>query len=283
MIVAGRLAPKRYLIGPNLFPIYAFVLKMVLLWIIVPVFVFIVGPATLATHNGALGTAIGMTIGNLWSALFIAAGTITLVFVVIERTAATAKGECKWDPFKLPPIRKQERRTSLFEVVCDLSFNFVGLIWLLLIPQNHFLILGPAASFLKPGPIWHTYYWAIVAGAIFGMARCVVALAEPRWTWLPALGSLLQNAFTMIVLKFMLDAAGHTGSGAWHPFVVVQQTMTTAESIRTSAIVNVSILLSLLGMWVGLAIALPIQTWKLIRRIRGNDSTRPQSATVHAT
>jgi hypothetical protein len=44
MMVASRLGPQRHLIGPALFPIYEFVLKMVLLWILIPVFIFIVGP-----------------------------------------------------------------------------------------------------------------------------------------------------------------------------------------------------------------------------------------------
>ena len=44
MVVASRLGPKRYLIGPALYPIFTFVLKMVLLSIVVPVFIFIVGP-----------------------------------------------------------------------------------------------------------------------------------------------------------------------------------------------------------------------------------------------
>src|SRR6516225_5174904 len=39
MLVASRLGPKRHLIGPTLFPIYWFVLKMVLLWILLPVFI----------------------------------------------------------------------------------------------------------------------------------------------------------------------------------------------------------------------------------------------------
>jgi len=56
MIVAGRLAPKRYLIGPTLFPIYAFVLKMVLLWIIVPVF---------SLHRGTGNT--GHASGRPWN------------------------------------------------------------------------------------------------------------------------------------------------------------------------------------------------------------------------
>lgn len=44
MIVAARLGPKQHLIGPALFPIYLFVLKMVLLWILLPVFIFINRP-----------------------------------------------------------------------------------------------------------------------------------------------------------------------------------------------------------------------------------------------
>src|ERR1700735_1733035 len=42
MMVAGRLGPQRHLIGPALFPIYEFVLKMVLVWILVPVFFFFI-------------------------------------------------------------------------------------------------------------------------------------------------------------------------------------------------------------------------------------------------
>jgi len=281
MIVAARLAPKRYLIGPTLYPIYEFVLKMVLLWILVPVFVFIIGPVNLATHNGELGTAIGLTVGNLWSALFIAAGTITLIFAVIERSAAFAKTECKWDPLKLPPVRKQERKPSAVQTICELAFNFFGLIWLLLIPQNHFLILGPAAGYLKPGPIWHTFYLPIVAVAAYSVLRCVVTLAQPQWPWFPALGNLLQNAFTLIILKFMLSAAGHYSGAVWHPFVVVDQAATSAQSLRVSAIVNASILIGLLGTWIGLCIAVPIQTWQLIRRLRNGAPNKEQAAALH--
>jgi hypothetical protein len=281
MVVAGRLAPKRYLIGPTLFPIYAFVLKMVLLWIIVPVFIFVVGPATLATHQRELGTAIAMTAGNLWSALFIAAGVITLVFVVLERTAATAKGECKWDPFKLPPVRKEARRPSAFQTVCELTFNFFALIWLLLLPQNPYLVFGPAAAFLRPGPIWHTFYIPIVALAAFAILRCLIALAQPQWTWFPTLGNLLQNGFTLIILKFMLTAASHTPGGSWHPFVVIYQGVTSAESLKVSAIVNASVLLGMVGTWIGLCIAVPIQTWQFMRRLRDRASGTERAAALN--
>lgn len=282
MVVAARLAPKRYLIGPTLFPIYTFVLKMVLLWIIVPVFVFIIGPATVATHVGEPGAAIAMSLGNLWSALFTAAGVITIVFVVLERTAASAKAECKWDPMKLPPVRKRERKPSLLETFCELVFNFFGLVWLLLIPQNHFLILGPAAGYLKPGPIWHTFYLPIVAVAAYSVLRCVITLAQPQWTWFPVLGRLMQNVFTMIVLKFMLIATARVSGASWHPFVVIDQAAHSSQLLHVSGIVNASILIGLVGMWIGLCIAVPIQTWQFIRKLRNGTPGKGIAATVHA-
>src|SRR5271170_2565078 len=103
MMVAGRLGPQRHLIGPALFPIYGFVLKMVLLWILVPVFIFIVGPVNLVDGAADWPGAILRTFGDLWSGLFIAAGIITLVFAILERTSAHLGAECKWDPLKLPP------------------------------------------------------------------------------------------------------------------------------------------------------------------------------------
>ena len=162
MMVAGRLGPQRHLIGPALFPIYEFVLKMVLLWILVPVFIFIVGPVNLAQGGGDWGAAVLNTFGDLWSGLFIAAGIITLVFAIIERTSAHLGAECKWDPLKLPPVRKDERKPSLLKVVCQFGFNIFGLVWLLLVPHYPFLILGPAAAVLKAGPMLHTYYLPFV-------------------------------------------------------------------------------------------------------------------------
>ena len=91
---------------------------MVLLWILVPVFVFIVGPVNLVQNGGNWGLALLTTFGNLWSGLFIAAGIITLVFAIVERTNAHLGAECKWDPLKLPAVRKDERKPSLLKAVC---------------------------------------------------------------------------------------------------------------------------------------------------------------------
>ncbi len=282
MLVAGRLGPKGYVIGPGLYPIYLFVLKMVLLWIIVPVTIFIIGPVNLVNSSGQLGAAIGNTMASLWSSLFVSGGIITLVFAILERTNAHVTHECKWDPSSLPPLQKQERKTSMVQALCELAFGWFGIIWLLLLPNYPFLILGPAATFLKPAPMWHTFYLPIVLVAVFGLVRSGMILARPQWSWFPSLSKLLQTALSLIVVHFILNAAGHAPSGNWHPFVVLADgVQDSAHYVRIAAIVNASILLSLLSAWIGLSIAGIVQTWQFMRHARKWTSGMQHTASLH--
>jgi hypothetical protein len=274
MMVAGRLGPQRHLIGPTLFPIYEFVLKMVLLWILVPVFIFIVGPVNAANSGGNWGLAVASTLGDLWSGLFIAAGIITLVFAIIERTNTHLGTEIKWDPLKLPPVRKDDRKPSLMKAVCELGFGFFGLTWLLLVPHYPFLILGPAAAFLKASPIVHTFYLPTLLLAVVGLLRSGITLARPQWTWFPLLSQIMQSVLTLIVLNYMIQAISRTPSA--YPFVVLEDSVRDSRKyIQVAGIVNVSILVSVAGTWVGVCIASIVQTWQFMRYLYKR-TTAPQ-------
>jgi hypothetical protein len=286
MVVASHLGPRRHLIGPGLYPIYEFVLKMVLLWILLPVFIFIVGPATLASNNGDWGKTVLITLGNLWSGAFIAAGVITLVFAILERTHAIAGIACKWDPSTLPPLEKRERKTSLFQTICELGFNVFGLVWLLLLPQHPFMILGPAAAFLKFGPIWHTFYVPIVLLAAAGILRSAIMLARPQWRSFPLWTQLVQAILTLILAHYMIEAAGHTVQGDWHPFVMVADGLRSSEQYvrftKIVAVVNVSGLICLVCTWVGVCIGGAVHTWELLKYIRKQRTASQQPASLQA-
>lgn len=280
MVVAGSLRPEQHLIGPALFPIYMFVLKMVLFWILVPVFCFILVPVNIANGGADWASAIGSTLGQLWSGMFIAAGIITLAFAIIERTHAQGAIAAKWDPLKLPPVRKQERKTSVAETVCSLVFGFFGLIWLLLLPHYPVLILGPAAAFLRAAPIGHTLYIPILMLAVFGLLRSAITLARPEWTWFPHVAELVQMALTLILLNFIINAVGQTPNGDWHPFVMLADAAkNSAQAIRIAAIVNMSIMVSLAATWLGVSIALVIHVWQFLvyMRKRVVDARNPAS------
>lgn len=263
MMVAGRLGPQRHLIGPALFPIYEFVLKMVLLWILVPVFIFILGPVNAANSGGNFGSAIASTMGDLGSALLIAAGIITLVFAIIERTNAHLGVECKWDPLKLPPVRREQvKSASRLKAVCELGFGWFGLVWLALLPRYPALILGPAAAFLKAGPTLHTFYPLILALGVLGILRSAVILARPEWAWFPLSSQLANSVFVLVVLNYIIRAVSRSTSA--FPFVMMQD----AAHRQLAAIVNVSILLSIAATWLGVCIAVVVQSRQFMHYLR---------------
>jgi hypothetical protein len=278
VLVAGRLRPQDYLIGPTIFPAYRFILKMTLLWMMLPIFVFIVGPVQFATTR-SLGAAIGSTIGAMWTGGFIAAGIITLVFVVIERTQSKLRTADKWDPRSLPPVEKPERKSSGGKTACELIFNLMALAWLLLVPYKPFLILGPAASFLNAGPMWHTFYAPVLLLTVASILRLIVILVRPDWVRFPVWSKLLQTVLSLVIVNYMINAAGQTAGTAWHPFVIAAQG--GEQSVKIAAIVNVSILVSLVCTWLGLSIAVVIQTWQSVRSFTRKESFTPGSVSLH--
>ena len=282
MVVASRLGPQRYLIGPTLFPIYLFVLKMVLLWVLLPIFIVILAPLNVANSGGNWVQALLSTMAGMWSGAFIAAGTITMVFAVLERTQVFARIDCKWDPAKLPPVEKQERKTSFVQTACELIFNVFGLVWLLLIPEHPFMILGPASAILKPAPLWHAFYVPLVLLAVFAIVRLVVILAKPQWTWWPLVTQVFQAVLVLILLKYIVGAAGHVSSSNWYPFVTLADSAkSSAQHISIAAVVNVSIYIALAATWLGVCIGAVVHTWELIRHFRDQRSG-PQAASLQA-
>jgi len=272
ILVASRYRSQTYLIGPVLFPIYGFVLKMVLLFILVPVFVFIVGPMNVV-NSREWTLAIARTMGDMWNGAFIAAGTITLIFAILERTQEHLKALEKWDPRSLPPLqKKREQKPSRINGVCELAFGFLGVIWLLLVPHYPVLVLGPAAAILKASAVWQPFYVPILVLAIAGLLRAAISLAKPEWEWFPVASQLFTTVFALILVKLIIAATGAT-SGAPKPLVVLADSLQNSpQHASIAAVVNASILIGLVATWIGLCISVIVHSWKLLRSVRQKDS-----------
>jgi hypothetical protein len=272
ILVASRYRPQTQLIGPALFPIYQFVLKVVLLWILVPVFVVGVGPAMIVSAAHPWGAVIE-TVSTLLYSLFVAAGIITLIMAILERTQSTLHLFEKWDLRSLPPAPKQSQPPSRAQTIFELIFGIVGLLWLLALPQYPFLILGPAAAFLKPAPMWHSLFLPMILLALAGLVRQCVSLMRPQWTWLLPAARLFNTVLGLVLVNFMIGAAAQTPNGEWHPYVVAANSVAnSAQMNRIAGIVNMSILLTLAVTWLGLCIAGIIQAWQLLCLLRRGTS-----------
>jgi hypothetical protein len=174
----------------------------------------------------------------------------------------------------------------LFQTICELGFNVFGLVWLLLVPHHPFLMFGPAAAFLEVGPIWHTFYVPIVLLSAAVILRSAIMLVRPQWTAFPLWTQLLQAGLTLILVHYMIEAAGHTIQGDWHPFVMVADGVRSSRQYvgftKIATVVNVSGLICLVCTWVGVGIGGAVQTWELLKYIRKQRTASQPAASLQA-
>jgi hypothetical protein len=196
--VANRYLPQRSLIGPLLFPIYLFVLKVVSLCLLIPAGVGLVAGAISGPLrpmvNGGWEPPFGHIGAQLWSAWFSAMAVVTLVFAVLERTQVKAEILEKWDPRKLPPLRPKHvipRTSSAIEVAVNLCV-LVWWGWNMAAPLD--LRFGNVHVLLAPK--WEMFFWGILALTMASTVVAAVNFVRPYWT--PA----------RVTARLCLDVAG---------------------------------------------------------------------------
>jgi hypothetical protein len=182
--VANGYLPQQSLIGPLLFPIYMFVLKVVTLCMLIPAAVGVIagiisGPLTHVVKAG-WEPPFAQIGGQLWSVWFSALAVVTLVFAVLERTPAKTELLEKWDPRKLPPLRPKHmipRANSAIEVAVNLCV-LVWWGWNMAAPLE--LRLGNVHVMLTP--VWVVFFWGILLLTVAGIVVAAVNFVRPWWT-----------------------------------------------------------------------------------------------------
>jgi hypothetical protein len=175
LAVASRYRPQQYLIGPALFPIYRFVLAVLLIGCVVPRFlIWLVFLLVDPGHRGYLHME------NLWVTILYFAFFTTLTFAIVERSGIKLQGLDTWSPRKLPPVRDPNqilRFSSLLEIAAALVFNvwFVNLFW----PRPVIDLYGAQ---LTLAPVWRIFFWSFLLLAAANIAIAAVNLFRPYWT-----------------------------------------------------------------------------------------------------
>ncbi|WP_058188848.1 HAAS signaling domain-containing protein [Terracidiphilus gabretensis] len=223
MQVAGRYQPVQYLIGPTLFPMYLYVLRLALIWsLAIYAFVTIV-----LTWTGVpIVSSVAEAIFRAPGVMFTAATWVTLVFVVLEYIFARHPQllprmdgiNVDWSPSKLAPLepaRSSRRKQPVFaKFAAQVIFEWLFLGWLLLVPKYPFLMFGPSAWYAQVGPfkiasVWWTFYWVVVA---FNFAQIVwntMDLTSGAWRRPTPLKPLFFKAGGLITIGVLLTAQNH--------------------------------------------------------------------------
>jgi len=206
VLVANRFLPQNHLIGPLLFPIYLFVLKIVAFFYMVPCILVWIGIAvSRASHSGQnLIVAAGSFWTSFWPMAFFMIGGVTTVFAILERVQTKSEFLEKWDPLKLPPVRDPNRIplvNSIIEVVANLVFCtwWVGGLWYQ--PLLH--ISGVSVTL---APAWRYFFWGFLALAMVNTAASAVNLFRPYWTWIRASMRLVSDCIGSALFCWLLKA-----------------------------------------------------------------------------
>ena len=161
MVMAARYQPQQYLIGPTIFPMYWWVMRLALLWCLV---IYSVVRAVEILANSPSGPAVlEAVLGAPWS-LLVTAAWVTAVFAAVEfatthslaKFPANVLGNVDWSPGTLPTAEDSavegKRPRSHAHAVGEVVFGFLIVIWLLLIPGHPYVLMGPGAAFLRVSP-----------------------------------------------------------------------------------------------------------------------------------
>jgi hypothetical protein len=225
MQVAGRYQPVQYLIGPTLFPMYLYVLRLAAFWaLIIGAGVSVILVWTGVPNSGTIAEAIFVR-GP--AAVFSAATWVTIVFAVLEYIFAHYPDllprmdgiNIDWSPSKLSPLeptRSSARKQPTFaKFAAQVIFEWLFLGWLLLVPKYPFLMFGPGAWYAQLGPfrlapvLW-TFYWVIVAFNVIQVLWNTLDLTSGAWRKPSILKPLFFKAGGLLTIGVLLTAANHT-------------------------------------------------------------------------
>jgi hypothetical protein len=209
MLVANRFLPQHSLIGPLLYPLYIFVLKVVSLcylvpWLLINLSLMIVNPAYPAGQPRPSWLAvIASASGHFWTAAIITLGTTTLAFAILERLQA---GSCffeKWNPRSLPPLRNQNAIPRVGSAI-ELAVNLLFIVWWVTYMHSTAISIGSTLRF-SLSPQWAWFFWSYLAVAFFNVATAAMKLMRPWWTTsratLHLVGTLLGSVLFCLLLK----------------------------------------------------------------------------------
>jgi len=204
MMVAGRYRTHQRLIGPAFMPIYLFALKLGLgAAFIVTI---IVTAVSAAVHGDVVRRVVEGLLAYPGRALMVFAWT-TLGFAALDFAQARLKLTHNWDPRTLPKVVRHEDRMSRANSLCEFLAIVAALVWLSLVPERPFLLMGPAAALLELTPIWGTAYLPIFAVTLATGVLSFVNFARPVWSPARSLARIAINAASLIIF-FVLMRSG---------------------------------------------------------------------------
>jgi hypothetical protein len=179
-------------------------------------------------------TAIVEAVLRVPAVLMITAAIVTLNFAIVEfvsvhypsKLLAIPGSGADWSPCALPPVEKDaatgKKPRSYANAVAEVIFGFLALLWLLLVPEHPYLLLGPGAYYLPASPfqlapVWVTFYWWVVALNVVQVGWRAVDLLRGSWRGPRRVQTITTSVLGLIPLVVLLTVRDHVFVLLKHP------------------------------------------------------------------
>jgi hypothetical protein len=255
LVVASRYRPQQWLIGPDVFPFYWFVMRIVLL-VIVGVDVAGGIARVLFSHQPPF-QVFAQSWGSLCVSLLMTVGVLTVVFAIMERTGFPADHVKQWKPEQLPEV--EDARKSVWESAFEVGAGIVAILWwvgLIHVPWSN----GGSEFRMDPAPIFAALYWPVLVLMAARLVENLVDWLRPGWRAVRGLLSVGTTSGGLAILAMLYRA------GTW--VTVTPLSMPAAQAADLANSVNLALKIAIVAVgaiwaWQGL------QTiWRLVRRYR---------------
>ncbi len=135
MLAENYRGKTRYLIGPEIYPTYLMILKIVLPTVFLAMSV--VSVIELLTDGGQVWYHyLGKWFNNMWSVLIGSFAYVTVIFAIFERRGIHTKElASEWEVSSLPPVPKADTVISFGESIVGVIFHIILMILLVSAPQ----------------------------------------------------------------------------------------------------------------------------------------------------
>jgi hypothetical protein len=262
MRVAARYQPQQSLIGPTLFPIYKFVLKIVTAAYLVPWLLVWIGVAIFVPRHHADTPLLAALTGwaAMWSNIFFIFGLITLIFAVLERVQAQIPALHTWDPRKLPRVVQRKQRVSRVESIFGLVFSILFVIWWLSLPRYGIVVFGAVTPSFLVNPALRAYYLPMLIPTLLLIVQQSINLFRPQWIWLRAFSMVVADAISLGIVVAVARI---------YPFVTFVATgKNAADQTHAILVLNQVVQWSAVSIAIGIGIMLAVHAFKAVQEIR---------------
>lgn len=255
LVVASRFRAHQYLIGPDVYPFYFSVIRVVLMAI--AMVIAVVFGASVVVSSQPVLQALAQAVGNLASGALISAAVVTLVFALLERSWFPAEHLKAWKPNQLPDIG--EEQPGPWGSAAEVALTIAVLLWWL--GAFRLPIVTNGGGFrLEPAPIWAQLYLPILLLIIARLVHNVVQWLRPRWRLVRAILGAATAIGALILLAVIYR------SGEWA--TVVSTGMAEADRASLQQSLNLALKIALVAVGVIWTFNCLGELWRLARRTR---------------